>query len=87
MISQLMNYLRSNSSVFKTIKIWFQILQQKIYGHNNGYSMFRNIEFIARMSDYIIDFGNHGGNSGGKIVAQGNPKSVFNDTNSSLCNL
>lgn len=57
--------------------------------HNNETIIIieHNIEFIARMSDYIIDFGNHGGNSGGKIVAQGNPKSVFNDTNSSLCNL
>lgn len=46
-----------------------------------------NIEFIARMSDYIVDFGNHGGNAGGKIVAQGNPKSVFGNKDSSLYSL
>jgi excinuclease ABC subunit A len=46
-----------------------------------------NIDFIARVSDYIIDFGLRGGNEGGKIVAQGTPKTVFDNNNSSLYNL
>ncbi len=36
-----------------------------------------NIEFIAKIADYIIDFGIYGGKAGGKIVAQGEPKDVF----------
>ena len=46
-----------------------------------------NLEFIARVADYIIDFGVYGGNSGGKIVAQGNPKDVFSQKASSLYKL
>lgn len=46
-----------------------------------------NIEFIANVSDYIIDFGTVGGNAGGKIVAQGLPESVFRCKESSLYNL
>ena len=43
-----------------------------------------NIEFIVKVADYIIDFGLHGGNAGGIIVAQGNPKDVFAQKESSL---
>lgn len=43
-----------------------------------------NIEFIAKVSDYIIDFGNFGGHSGGKIAAQGIPQNVFENKDSSL---
>lgn len=46
-----------------------------------------NIEFVARVSDYIIDFGTSGGNSGGKIVSQGLPEHVFRNEESSLYNL
>lgn len=46
-----------------------------------------NVEFIAKVADYIIDFGVYGGNSGGKIVAQGNPKDVFAQKESSLYRL
>lgn len=46
-----------------------------------------NLEFIAKVADYIIDFGVYGGNSGGKIVAQGDPKDVFAKRDSSLYNL
>lgn len=46
-----------------------------------------NIEFIAKVADYIIDFGVYGGNAGGKIVAQGNPKDVFAQKDSSLYGL
>lgn len=46
-----------------------------------------NLEFIAKVADYIIDFGVYGGNSGGKIVAQGNPKDVFAQKDSSLYKL
>lgn len=43
-----------------------------------------DIEFIAKISDYIIDFGKHGGHLGGEIVAQGIPKNVFENKDSSL---
>lgn len=46
-----------------------------------------NIEFIAKISDYIVDFGVHGGNEGGKVVSQGNAKQVFECKESSLYNL
>lgn len=46
-----------------------------------------NIEFIAKVADYIIDFGVFGGKSGGKIVAQGVPDSVFSNEASSLYRL
>lgn len=46
-----------------------------------------NIEFIAKVADYVIDFGVYGGNSGGKIVAQGNPRDVFAQKDSSLYKL
>lgn len=45
-----------------------------------------NIEFIAKISDYIIDFGTVGGNAGGRVAAQGKPKDVFNSKESSLYN-
>lgn len=46
-----------------------------------------NIEFISKMSDHIIDFGIYGGNNGGKIVAQGAAKRVFECKESSLYEL
>lgn len=46
-----------------------------------------NIEFISKVSDYIIDFGTVGGNAGGQVAAQGKPKDVFNCKDSSLYNL
>ena len=46
-----------------------------------------NIEFIAKVADYIIDFGIFGGEAGGKIVAQGLPEKVFSDKASSLYRL
>lgn len=46
-----------------------------------------NLEFVAKVADYIIDFGVYGGNLGGKIVAQGDPKDVFAQKTSSLYKL
>lgn len=46
-----------------------------------------NIEFIARVADYIIDFGLKSGKEGGKIIASGQPEKVFNNKNSSLYDL
>ncbi len=43
-----------------------------------------NIEFIAKVADYIIDFGIYGGVQGGKIMAQGYSKEVFGNKFSSL---
>lgn len=46
-----------------------------------------NIEFISKVSDYVIDFGLFGGNEGGKIVSQGISKKVFDCKESSLYKL
>ena len=46
-----------------------------------------NIEFIAKISDYIVDFGTVGGNAGGQVAAQGKPRDVFSCKESSLYNL
>lgn len=42
-----------------------------------------NIEFISQNADYVIDFGNNAGDAGGRITAQGPPKAVFADRESS----
>ena len=46
-----------------------------------------NIDFIAKVADHIVDFGIHGGNQGGAIVAQGVPQKVFKNKKSSLYTL
>lgn len=46
-----------------------------------------NLEFIAKVSDYVIDFGIYGGNQGGKVVAQGTAINVFSVKESSLYGL
>jgi excinuclease ABC subunit A len=46
-----------------------------------------NLEFVAKVSDYVIDFGIDGGNQGGKVVAQGQARDVFNNKASSLYGL
>lgn len=46
-----------------------------------------NIEFISKVADHVIDFGIFGGQAGGKIIAQGNPKEVFMCKESSLYKL
>lgn len=46
-----------------------------------------NLEFIASVSDYIIDFGKCGGSQGGTIAAQGTPKTVFQCKESSIGDL
>ena len=42
-----------------------------------------NIEFIASVADYVIDFGINAGNKGGRIVARGTTKEVVNNPDSS----
>ncbi|RHH73578.1 ATP-binding cassette domain-containing protein [Collinsella sp. AM17-1] len=46
-----------------------------------------NVEFIAAVSDYIVDFGLASGGAGGTIVSQGLPAAVFADALSSLYGL
>lgn len=46
-----------------------------------------NLEFIAQVADYVVDFGTQSGLKGGKIVSSGLPKIVFNDKVSSLYGL
>ena len=42
-----------------------------------------NVEFVVNNADYVIDFGCYGGDKGGKIVAQGDVKKVFENIASS----
>lgn len=46
-----------------------------------------NLEFVATVADYVVDFGVHSGAAGGKVMAQGSPRSVFTDESSSLYGL
>lgn len=46
-----------------------------------------NIKFIAKVADYIIDFGLRSGEAGGEIAAQGFPEHVFSEPSSSLYGL
>ena len=43
-----------------------------------------NVEFISKISDYIIDFGTVGGDAGGRVTCQGMPQDVFYCKESSL---
>lgn len=45
-----------------------------------------DIEFIARIADYLIDLGSTPGDGGGITLIQGNPKDVVFDSRSSLYN-
>lgn len=42
-----------------------------------------NLDFIARIADYLVDLGCVAGDNGGKTVIAGNPKEVFTDNTSS----
>ena len=42
-----------------------------------------NMDFIAKISDYLLDFGIESGDLGGKIVANGLPENVFKNPQSS----
>lgn len=42
-----------------------------------------NIEFIARIADYLIDLGDKAGNAGGKTIIEGNPAVVMTADGSS----
>lgn len=66
----------------------FESILQSLQDNNETIIIIEhNIEFIAKMSDYIVDFGKNGGSAGGKIVAQGQPESIFGNKDSSLYNL
>lgn len=73
----------NETDIEKFIKVLFSL-------QNKGETLLiieHNIEFIAKIADHIIDFGIYGGKAGGKIVAQGKPKDVFLQKESSLYNL
>ena len=73
----------NESDITKFIKVLFSL-------QNKGETILiieHNVEFIAKIADYIIDFGIYGGTAGGVIVAQGKPKEVFSHKESSLYNL
>lgn len=42
-----------------------------------------NIEFIARIADYLIDLGDKAGNAGGETIIEGNPSTVMKADSSS----
>lgn len=73
----------NDADISKFVDILFSLQEKKetivIVEHN--------IKFIAKVSDYIIDFGINGGEAGGKVVAEGIPEQVFSCNESSLCNL
>ena len=42
-----------------------------------------NIEFIAKVADYLVDLGTIAGDKGGVTLLQGTPSEVIDDDNSS----
>ena len=42
-----------------------------------------NIEFIARIADYLIDLGDKAGNAGGETIIEGSPKAIMTADGSS----
>lgn len=67
----------------KFVKILFSLQSN----HETVVLIEHNIDFIAEIADYIIDFGVVGGEAGGKIAVQGAPKAVFSHARSSLYRL
>lgn len=66
----------------------FEAILLSLQAHNETIIIIEhNIEFIAKISDYVIDFGNYGGKLGGKIAFQGSPKNMFENKNSSVYGL
>ena len=45
------------------------------------------MDFIAKVSDYLLDFGINFVEAGGKIVVKGLPENVFRDPKSSFYGL
>lgn len=68
-----------DSDIKKIEKILLKLVDNK----NTIVMVEHNPEFIAKIADYILDFGAFGGNAGGKICAFGLPKKVFNNPESS----
>ena len=70
---------------FHTFRV-FKIIEVTTTGFNKGNTILiieHNIEFIASIADYLIDFGLEGGESGGKIVSRGAVGDVIKDKASS----
>ncbi|WP_300800793.1 ATP-binding cassette domain-containing protein [uncultured Akkermansia sp.] len=63
---------------------FMQVLSSLQHNRETVIIIEHNVEFIAMVADYIIDFGIFGGEAGGKIVAQGLPEAVFANEASSL---
>lgn len=70
----------SDVDIERFVRVLFS-LQEK---GNTILAIEHNVEFIAAVSDYIVDFGLAGGEAGGTIVSQGLPTAVFADESSSL---
>lgn len=66
---------------FEDIKRLLHVLSQLVDKGNTVITIEHNLDII-KCSDYIIDLGPEGGNKGGEIVAQGNPKEVAKVTKS-----
>ena len=63
---------------------FIQVLSSLQHNRETVIIIEHNVEFIAMVADYIIDFGIFGGEAGGKIVEQGLPEVVFANEASSL---
>lgn len=73
----------SDADIEKFIQVLFSLQEQG----DTIVVVEHNIEFIAAVSDYIIDFGLASGEAGGAIASQGLPMDVFTDAMSSLYGL
>ncbi|MFH1131979.1 MAG: excinuclease ABC subunit UvrA, partial [Pseudomonadota bacterium] len=60
---------------FDDIRKLLRVLDQLVSAGNSVIIIEHNLEVI-KCADYVVDLGPHGGDRGGRIVAQGTPEEV-----------
>ena len=63
------------------MNVLLQVLNKLVDRGNSVLVIEHNLEVI-KMADYIIDLGPDGGIRGGKIIAEGTPEELMNNSNS-----
>src|SRR5437763_10486875 len=66
---------------FEDVRILLDVLNRLVDKGNTVLIIEHNMDVI-KVADYIIDLGPEGGERGGKIIAEGNPKEIIKNKNS-----
>ncbi len=66
---------------FEDVRVLMEVLNKLVDKGNTILVIEHNMDVI-KMADYIIDIGYEGGKGGGRIVAEGTPEVLINDTKS-----